>query len=139
MTHRFFPAAALLLFLSIHLALAVPVLADHITEQDVERYVLARIAIGESMRDFFKVRKPPQFGPEGGPSMEELRKLEDEINAHLTEVLSKYDLSIDQYQENSPDIFAEEEAVQAFLAAHPDLKERYEKLPQSPRRGRSGR
>ncbi len=134
-----FSRSTILLILALSLGLGLPVFASHITETEIERYVRARIDIGESMRDFFKVRKPPQFGPEGGPSMDELRKLEEEINAHLSEVLSKHDLTIDQYQENSPDVFAEEEAVQNFLTAHPKLKERYESLPQSPRRGRPSR
>lgn len=112
-----------------------PALASHITASDVERYVRARIDIGESMRAFFRNRRPPQFGPEGGPSMEELRKLEAEINDHIAGILSKYGLTIEQYQSESPDVFAEEAGVERFLSAHPDLKKRYEALPQSPRRG----
>jgi len=118
---------------------AIPVIASHITDLEIERYVRARIDIGEAMRNFFRDRKPPQFGPEGGPSIEELRKLEDEINAHLSEVLSKHDLTIEQYQENSPEVFTEEEGVRAFLAAHPDLQKRYETLPKSPPRARHDR
>ncbi|MFQ5543015.1 MAG: hypothetical protein ACE5FY_01535 [Nitrospiria bacterium] len=111
--------------------------ADHVTEADIERFVRARIDIGESMGSFFKNRKRPQFGPEGGgPSMDELRKLEKEINNHIAQILSAYDLTIEQYQTEKEDVFSDEEGVQRFLAAHPDLKARYEKIPVSPRRGR---
>lgn len=113
--------------------------ATHISEVEIERYVRARIDIGESMGNFFRNRRPPQFGPEGGPSMEELRKLEEEINNQISEILSKYDLTIDEYQSRSPDVFEEEEGIQQFLSAHPDLKKRYESLPLSPRRGRRSR
>lgn len=71
--------------------------------------------------------------------MEELRKLEEEINNQISEILSKYDLTIDEYQSRSPNVFEEEEGIQQFLSAHPDLKKRYESLPLSPRRGRRSR
>ncbi|MFQ5950285.1 MAG: hypothetical protein ACE5J1_06330 [Nitrospiria bacterium] len=109
--------------------------AGHISEAEIEQYVRARIALGESMRDFFRNRRPPQFGPDGeGPDMERLRRLEEEINAHVAKVLARHDLTIEEYQDRSPDVFSDEEAVNRFLEEHPDLKERYEALPPSPRR-----
>lgn len=63
-------------------------------------------------------------GPEG-PSMEELRKMEEEINAEVAKVLAKHELTIPEYQERSPEVFADKEGVDKFLAAHPDLKKRY--------------
>lgn len=114
-----------------------PARADHITAADVEQFVRARIDLGESMGNFFRGRRSPQFGPEGeGPDMEALRRLEAEINNHVASVLAKHDLSIEEYQDKSPEVFDDKEAVNRFLEANPDLKERYERLPQSPRRGR---
>jgi hypothetical protein len=106
---------------------------------EVEKYVKARIELGESMRDYFRRRGAPRFGdPEGGgPSMEELRKMEEEINAHVAAILAKHDLTIEEYQKRSPEVFADKEAVNRFLSEHPDFKQRYEALPPSPmRRGR---
>lgn len=114
-----------------------PALADHISEAEIEQFVRARIEMGESMRNFFRNRKPPQFGPEGGPSMEELRKLEAEINGHVAEILSKHGLTIEGYQGRSAEVFEDEEGVQKFLSSQPDLKLRYDALPKS-RRGRGG-
>lgn len=105
---------------------------------EVEKYVKARIDLGESMRDYFRQRGgAPRFGdPEGGgPSMEELRKMEEEINAEVAKILAKHDLTIAEYRKRSPEIFADKEAVDQFLSEHPDLKQRYEALPPSPTRG----
>ena len=114
-----------------------PTRADH-AEGDIERFVRARIDISESMIDFFRKGGRPQFGPDGGPSMEELRRLEEKINKHVSKILSKYDLSIDEYQSRKEEVFSDEVGVSDFLAAHPDLEKRYKALPQSPRRrGRS--
>ncbi|MFQ5588320.1 MAG: hypothetical protein ACE5F7_05725 [Nitrospiria bacterium] len=106
------------------------------TAAEIEQFVRARIDMGENMGNFFRNRRPPQFGPDGGPSMEELRKLEAEINAFISKILSKYDLTIEQYQSRSPDVFADQAGVNQFLDANPDLKKRYEALPQSPMRRR---
>jgi hypothetical protein len=106
------------------------------SQAEIEKYVRARIDLGESMREFFRKRGgAPQFGGEGGPSMEEMRKLEAEINAEAAKVLAGHDLTIEKYQERSPQVFADKEGVGQFLAEHPDLKKRYEALPPSPSRG----
>ena len=102
---------------------------------EIERFVRARIDIGESMRDFFRNRQPPQFGPEGGPSMEALRRLEAEINDNVARILAKYDLTIPEYRARSKAVFSDEAGVDRFLEAHPGLKARYRALPRSPRRG----
>lgn len=128
------------LLLATFFALAAHVLSNdsaiaaEISQVEIEKYVRARIDIGESMRNFFRNRKPPQFGPEGGPSMDALRKLEAEINNHVSEILAKHDLTIEQYQNRSPEVFEDKTGVQTFLSSHPKLKERYENLPQNPRR-----
>jgi len=107
-------------------------------QAEVEKYVKARIELGESMRDYFRQRGgAPRFGdPEGGgPSMEELQKMEEEINAEVAKILAKHDLTIAEYRKRSPEVFADKEAVNRFLSEHPDLKQRYEALPPSPMRG----
>ncbi len=111
--------------------------AEAPSSTEIEQYVRARIDMGENMGNFFRNRKPPQFGADGGPSMDELRKLEAEINDFIAGILSKHNLSIEKYQTRSPDVFADTAGVNKFLEAHPDLKKRYEVLPQSPRGRRS--
>lgn len=112
--------------------------ADH-DEDEIERFVRARIDISESMIDFFRKGGRPQFGPDGGPSMEELRRLEERINNHVSKILSKYDLTIDEYQSRKEEVFSNEAGVNDFLATHPDLEKRYKALPQSPRQERRSR
>jgi hypothetical protein len=114
----------------------LPAWADHISEAEIEQFVRARIDMGESMKHFFKNRKPPQFGSGGGPSMEELRKLETEINQHISTILSKYDLTIESYRGRSSEVFEDDESIQAFLATRPELRKRYQAIPKS--RGRDG-
>ncbi len=115
---------------------SLPTWATHISESEIEQFVRARIDMGESMKNFFRNRKPPQFGPEGGPSMEELRSLETEINKHIAGILSKHGLTNEFYLERRAEVFEDEEGVQKFLSLHPDLKLRYEAIPKS--RGRGG-
>ena len=105
---------------------------------EIEQYVRARIDMGENIGKFFQNRERPQFGPEGGPSMEALRKMEKEINDFISNILSRHDLTIEKYQSRSATVFADEAGVNAFLDAHPDLKKRYEAIPKSPMGGRSG-
>ncbi len=124
--------------LSVSLFPAHSAKAANPTPEEIEQYVRARIDMGENLGSFFRNRPRPQFGPEGGPSMDELRKLETEINDFISGILSKYDLTIEKYQSRSPDVFADQAGVQQFLDANPDLKKRYEALPQSPMRGGRG-
>ena len=96
---------------------------------EVEKYVRARIDIGEMMTNYFK-------GGEGQqrPSMSEMGK---DINAKVSAVLSKYGLTVEEYRAHSKEVFADEAAVKQFLDEHPDLKQRYEALPLD-RMGRGG-
>jgi len=106
-------------------------------EAEIEKYVMARIDLAESMKEFFQKRGgAPRFGGPEGPSMEEMKKLEQEINAYVANVLARHDLTIEEYQKRSPEVFADKEGVNHFLEAHPDLKKRYEALPPSPSRRR---
>ncbi len=102
---------------------------------EVEKYVKARIEIGEMMTNYFK---GGENGTEGQrPSEEKMREIGKDINAKLSTVLSKYGLTVEEYRAHSKDVFADEAAVKRFLNEHPDLKQRYEALPLD-RMGRGG-
>ena len=98
---------------------------------EVEKFVKARIEIGEMMMNYFS-------GGEGQrPSPEQMKEMGADIRAKLGKVLAKYDLTVEEYRERSPEIFADQAAVNAYLNEHPDLKKRYEALPLD-RMGRGG-
>jgi hypothetical protein len=96
---------------------------------DVEKFVKARIEIGEMMTNYFKEGQRP--------SPEQMKEVGADINAKLSKVLAKYDLTVEEYRKRSPEIFGDKEAVQGYLAQHPDLKQRYDALPLD-RMGRGG-
>ena len=102
---------------------------------DVEKYVRARIDIGEMMTNYF--RDGQRFGEGQRPSNEQMREMGKDINAKLETVLAKYGLTVEEYRAHSKDVFADETAVKNFLNEHPDLKQRYEALPLD-RMGRGG-
>ncbi|HEX5550987.1 MAG TPA: hypothetical protein VFX36_09150 [Nitrospira sp.] len=102
---------------------------------EVEKYVRARIDIGEMMTNYFKGGET--FGQGQAPSEEKRREMGKDINAKLADVLSKYGLTVEEYRGHSKDVFADEAAVKRFLNEHPDLKQRYEALPLD-RMGRGG-
>ena len=103
---------------------------------EVEKFVKARIDIGEMMTNYFK-DGGMSFGEGQRPSPDKMREMRDDINSKLNTVLSKYDLTIDEYRKRSPEVFADDTAVKGFLNEHPDLKQRYEALPMD-RMGRGG-
>ena len=94
---------------------------------EVERFVKARIEIGEMMTNYFQGGE--QFREGQRPSPERMQEMRTEINSKLSAVLSKYDLSIEEYRARSKEVFGDESAVKDFLNEHPDLKARYEALP----------
>ena len=102
---------------------------------EVEKYVRARIDIGEMMTNYFKGGE--RFGEGQRPSDEKMREMSKDINAKLSTVLSKYGLTVEEYRAHSKDVFADEAAVKRFLNEHPDLKQSYEALPLD-RMGRGG-
>jgi hypothetical protein len=112
------------------LVLAPAVLAD---TAEIEKFVRARIEIGESMTQYMRQqRQPMDRSPEG------MRAMEDEINGMVARILGGYGLTIDEYQARAPKVFEDETSVKAFLEANPDLKTRYEALPLNQSRGRRG-
>ncbi len=102
---------------------------------DVEKFVNARIEIGEMMTNYFK--NGMSFGEGQQPSQEQMRKMGADINAKLTALLAKHDLTLEEYRKRSPEVFADDAAVKHYLGEHPDLKQRYEALPLD-RMGRGG-
>jgi hypothetical protein len=102
---------------------------------EVEKYVRARIDIGEMMTNYFKDGQ--RFGEGQRPSNEQMREMGKDINTKLGTVLAKYGLTVEEYRARSKDVFADEAAVKSFLNEHPDLKQRYEALPLD-RMGRGG-
>jgi hypothetical protein len=102
---------------------------------DIEKFVKARIEIGEMMTNYFKGGE--QYGQGQRPSPEQMKEMGADINTKLSALLSKYGLTIEEYRGRSKDVFADEAGVMNFLNAHPDLKARYEALPLD-RMGRGG-
>ena len=104
----------------------------------VEKFVKARIEIGEMMTNYFSGGK--QYGKGERPSPDQMKKMGEDINAKLSKLLATHDLTIEEYRQRSPEVFSDDAAVKGYLNEHPDLKERYEALPLDRMgRGRSGR
>jgi hypothetical protein len=94
---------------------------------DVEKFVNARIEIGEMMTNYFQGGE--RFKEGQRPSAEQMKEMGADINAKLSTVLAKYDLTVEDYRKRSPEVFADDAAVKQYLEQHPDLKQRYEALP----------
>lgn len=94
---------------------------------EVEKFVRARIEIGEMMMNYFQGGE--RFGEGQRPSPEQMKAMSEDISAKLGAVLSKYGMTVHEYRERSREIFADQAAVKEFLDTHPDLRQRYEALP----------
>ena len=105
---------------------------------EVEKFIKARIEIGEMMMNYFSGGE--RFGEGQRPSPERMQEIGADINEKLSKLLAQHDLTIEEYRQRSPEVFADDTAVKGFLNEHPDLKKRYEALPLDRMgRGRSGR
>jgi hypothetical protein len=102
---------------------------------DVEKFVQARIEIGEMMMSYFQ--GSGKSGEGQRPSPEQMKDMGADIHAKLGKLLTKYDLTVEEYRKRSPEVFADDAAVKGYLNEHPDLKQRYEALPLD-RMGRGG-
>ena len=102
---------------------------------EVEKFVKARIDIGEMMTNYFQGGE--RFKEGQRPSPEQMKEMGADIHTKLGKLLAKYDLTVEEYRKRSPEIFADEAAVKGFLSEHQDLKARYEALPLD-RMGRGG-
>ena len=109
---------------------------SHATEPaEVEKFVKARVDIGEMMTNYFK--GGGQFKDGQRPSAEQMKEMGADIHTKLGKLLEKYDLTVEEYRKLSPEIFADDAAVKGYLNEHPDMKARYEELPLD-RMGRGG-
>jgi len=102
---------------------------------DIEKFVNARIEMGEMMTNYFKGSQ--RYGEGQRPSPEQMNEMRADINTKLTALLAKHDLTLDEYRKRSSEVFADDAAVKHYLREHPDLKQRYEALPLD-RMGRGG-
>ncbi|MGA6829401.1 hypothetical protein ACO9S2_17560 [Nitrospira sp. NS4] len=102
---------------------------------EVEKFVKARIEIGEMMTNYFQGGE--RFKEGQRPSPEQMKEMGADINAKLSALLGKYGLTVEEYRKRSPEVFADDAAVKRYLGEHPDLKARYEALPLD-RMGRGG-
>jgi len=102
---------------------------------EVEKFVKARIEIGEMMTNYFQGGE--RFKEGQRPSPEQMKEMGADIHTKLGKLLAKYDLTVEEYRKRSPEVFADEAAVKGYLNEHPDLKTRYEALPLD-RMGRGG-
>jgi hypothetical protein len=102
---------------------------------EVEKFVKARVDIGEMMTNYFQ--GGGQFKGGQRPSADQMKEMGADIHTKLGKLLTKYDLTVEEYRKRSPEIFADEAAVKSYLNEHPDMKARYEALPLD-RMGRGG-
>ena len=106
---------------------------------EVEKFVNARVEVGELMTSYFQGWE--RYGEGQRPSPERMEEMTVEINAKLEPLLAKYDLTVESYRERIKDVLADEVAVKGYLSQHPDVKKRYDALPfdRMRRAGGSGR
>jgi hypothetical protein len=109
--------------------------AGAVEPAEVGKFVNARIEIGEMMTNYFQGGKG--YGEGRPPSAEQMAEMGKDINSKMSTLLSKYDMTVDEYKSRSKEVFADDAAVKGYLAEHPDLKKRYEALPFD-RMGRGG-
>ncbi|TKB91744.1 MAG: hypothetical protein E8D41_09705 [Nitrospira sp.] len=101
----------------------------------VEKFVKARVDIGEMMTNYFQ--GGGMFKDGQRPSPEQMKDMGADIHMKLGKLLEKYDLTVEEYRKISPEVFADDAAVKGYLNEHPDMKTRYEALPLD-RMGRGG-
>ncbi|MDA1304345.1 MAG: hypothetical protein O2999_08610 [Nitrospirae bacterium] len=94
---------------------------------DVDNFVNARIEIGEMMTNYFSGENQLKKGQR--PDPEQMKKMGEDINAKLSTLLATHNLTIDEYRQRSPEVFANDAVVKDYLNQHPTLKERHEALP----------
>jgi hypothetical protein len=102
---------------------------------EVEKFVKARVDIGEMMTNYFQGGE--RFKEGQRPSPEQMKEMGADIHAKLGKLLAKYDLTVEEYRKRSHEVIADEAAVKGYLNEHQDLKARYEALPLD-RMGRGG-
>ena len=87
---------------------------------EVEKFVNARVEVGELMTSYFQGWE--RYGEGQRPSPERMEEMTVEINAKLEPLLAKYDLTVESYRERIKDVLADEVAVKGYLSQPPDVK-----------------
>lgn len=95
------------------------------TMSELERYVRIQIEIGAAMREFFFTMGPGA----GSPPPSQREAMVAQIDQTVASILKKYGLTTDEYNARKREVFSDQDAVNAFLAQHPDLKAQWEALP----------
>ncbi len=92
---------------------------------ELERYVRIQIDIGAAMKDFFST----MGSGTGSPPPDKREAMAAQIDQTVAGILKKYGLTTDEYNARKREVFRDSDAVNAFLAEHPDLKTQWEALP----------
>ena len=88
---------------------------------EVEKFVNARVEVGELMTSYFQGWE--RYGEGQRPSPERMEEMTVEINAKLEPLLAKYDLTVESYRERIKDVLADEVAVKGYLSPAPRREE----------------
>ena len=92
---------------------------------ELEKYVRIQIEIGAAMKDFFTKMGPGAMNP----PQDQREAMVEQVDQTVSDIVKKYGLTTDEYNRRKKDVFADEAAVDAFMAAHPDLKAQWDALP----------
>lgn len=118
------------------LLLAIVVLAPVSTglsraaeSDDIGKIIRARIEIGSWMREYMKEIRYEE------KSMEDLGKMEQEINSKVAEILDSHGMTLEDYEKKSVEVLSDKEGVQAFFESHPEIQKEYDQLPMHGMRG----
>jgi hypothetical protein len=116
-------SSCLLMLLAPAFAADPPSIPPKISE--LERYVRIQIEIGAAMKEFFSTMGPGAVNPP--PDQREA--MVEQVDQTVSAIVKKYGLTTDEYNRRKREIFEDDEAVETFLKAHPDLKTQWEALP----------
>ena len=83
---------------------------------EVEKFVKARVDIGEMMTNYFQGGE--RFKEGQRPSPEQMKEMGADIHAKLGKLLAKHDLTLEEYKKRSPEVFADEAALQLAQRRH---------------------
>lgn len=92
---------------------------------ELERYVRIQIEIGAAMKEFFSSMGPGAVNP----PPEQREAMVEQVDQTVSAIIKKYGLTTEEYNRRKREIFENDEAVETFLKAHPDLKTQWEALP----------
>ena len=72
---------------------------------EVEKFVKARVDIGEMMSNYFQ--GGVMFKEGQRPSPDQMKEMGADIHTKLGKLLEKYDLTVEEYRKRSPEVFAD--------------------------------